>query len=295
MLWLGLLSGALLVAVTILLMKVALLQKAADEIYDGFAEKTASDTNTLITVSSCDRHMRRLAAGINEQLRLLRRERRRFQSGSLELREAIADISHDLRTPLTAICGYLDLLRREEPPEPMGRYLEMIENRTLLLRQLTEELLRYAVLASAQEDTVYDTVALGGALEESLSVHYAAFKSCGITPDISIPEKKICRSLDRNLFGRILSNILGNAMKYSDGDLSVTLRENGEMIFENTAKDLTPVTAGMLFDRFFTVETGRGGAGLGLSIAKMLTERMGGGISADYRNEKLSITLRFPG
>jgi len=75
----------------------------------------------------------------------------------------------------------------------------------------------------------------------------------------------------------------------------VTLRENGEMIFENTAKDLTPVTAGMLFDRFFTVETGRGGAGLGLSIAKMLTERMGGGISADYRNEKLSITLRFPG
>lgn len=295
MLWLGLLSGVLALTVTILLVKIFLLRKAADEIREGFAEKLSADTNTLITVESGDRRMRALAADINDELRLLRRERQRFQSGNLELRQAIMDISHDLRTPLTAICGYLDLMKREELPEPLSRYTEMIENRTQLLRQLTEELLRYTVLAFAEEDIVYEDVALDSALEEGLSAHYAVLTAGGITPEIRMPEKKISRRLDRNLLGRILSNILGNAVKYSDGDLSVVLRENGEMEFSNAAKDLTPVTAGRLFDRFFSVETGRGGAGLGLSIAKMLTERMGGSIAADYREGRLFITLRFPG
>lgn len=293
MLWLGLLSGVLALAVALLLIKIYLLRKAAKEIGGGFAEKLTSDSNTLISLSSGDRRMRSLAVQVNEQLRLLRRERRRYQSGNLELREAIANISHDLRTPLTAICGYLDLMRREELPEPAARYLEMIENRTRLLRQLTEELLRYAVLASNEGEAHYEEVALGAALEEGLSAHYAALKASGITPDISIPEKKLTAWLDRNLFSRILSNILGNAIKYSDGDLSVVLKDSGEMVFSNSAKDLTPVTAGKLFDRFFTVETGRGGAGLGLSIAKLLTERMGGGIEAAYRDGRLFITLRF--
>lgn len=293
MLWLGLLAAVLAVAVVALLIKIVLLRKAADEIGGGFEEKLRSDTNTLLTLSSGDRRMRRLAAQVNAQLRLLRRERRKYQSGNRELREAIANISHDLRTPLTAICGYLDLMRREELPEPLSRYVQMIENRTQLLRQLTGELLRYAVLAGDEEETVYEDVALGGALEEALSAHYAALKSSGITPEVSIPEQKILRRMDRNLFSRILSNILGNAVKYSDGDLSVALRESGEMVFSNSAKDLTPVTAGRLFDRFFTVETGRGGVGLGLSIAKLLTERMGGSIAAAYHEGKLFITLRF--
>lgn len=292
MLVLGIVCGALLIIVVLLLIRIFLLRKAAREIGEGLERQLSSDTNALITVSGGGRRMRKLAADLNRQLRLLRRERRRYQSGNRELREVIANISHDLRTPLTAICGYLDLMRREELPEPLRRYTEMIENRTQLLRQLTEELLRYAVLASAEE-AEYEAVALGAALEESLSAHYAAFKSSGITPNITIPETKLTARLDRNLFSRILSNILGNALKYSDGDLSVVLRENGEMVFGNNAKDLDPVTAGRLFDRFFTVETGRGGAGLGLSIAKLLTERMGGSIASEYREGRLFITLRF--
>jgi signal transduction histidine kinase len=110
-------------------------QKSMDEIYTKFQERLSSDTNTLINISSRDPHLRKLAAKINIQLRLLRKERHRYQQGDLELKEAITNISHDLRTPLTAISGYLS----------------QIQNRTEVLKNLTEELFRYSVVTSIHD------------------------------------------------------------------------------------------------------------------------------------------------
>lgn len=293
MLWLGILCGALAVTAIVLLVKNHLLHKAADEITAQFAAKLEDETNTVITISGGDRHMRRLAAGINTQLKLLNRERHRFQQGDLELRNAVTNISHDLRTPLTAICGYLDLLERETLSEEAIRYIHMIENRTEALNQLTEELFRYSVIAQTVDTPAYEDVVLNSALEESISAYYAALKEHGITPEISIPETKIVRKLDTNILSRILGNIISNAIKYSDGDLTIGLCEDGEMVFSNTAKGLNSVAVGKLFDRFFTVETGRNSTGLGLSIAKLLTEQMGGEISAEYSEGRLFILLRF--
>ena len=88
--------------------------------------------------------MRHLANTINRQLRKLRTERRRFQQGDLELKNAVTNISHDLRTPLTAICGYLELLEQEEKPETVSRYIGIIKDRVDILAQLSEELFRYS-------------------------------------------------------------------------------------------------------------------------------------------------------
>ena len=96
-----------------LITKIIFIEKSIDEIHTEFQERLSSDTNTLIDISSSDPHLRKLASEINIQLRLLRKERHRYQQGDLELKEAITNISHDLRTPLTAINGYLDLLERE--------------------------------------------------------------------------------------------------------------------------------------------------------------------------------------
>ena len=76
------------------------------------------------------------------------------------------------------------------------------------------------------------------------------------------------RTLNRTAFLRVLNNILNNAVKYSDGDLNVSLSETGEIIFLNTAKNLNDVQVGKLFNRFFSVETARNSTGLGLAIAK---------------------------
>lgn len=101
------------------------------------------------------------------------------------------------------------------------------------------------------------------------------------------------RALDKNALPRIFDNILSNAAKYSDGDLTVKLLQDGTVIFENSAKELDTVQTAHLFDRFFTLNTARGGTGLGLSIAKLLTEKMNGHITAEYRKGKLSVRVLF--
>ena len=105
--FLPVLLGALLVAVCLLRFKVRLLQRCARQIGQAFQARLEADTNTLIDIPSRDPYMRRLASDINVQLRLLRSQRQRFQRGDRQLKEAVTNISHDLRTPLTSICGYL--------------------------------------------------------------------------------------------------------------------------------------------------------------------------------------------
>lgn len=277
-----------------LLVKIHLLQKAAKQIENAFADRLITDTNTLIDISCRDRYMRSLAAAINTQLRKLRTERHLFLQGDTELKNAVTNISHDLRTPLTAICGYLDLLEREEKSEAACRYIEVIKNRAEILTQLTEELFRYSVILTAENDSRKEPVAVNNVLEESIAAFYTALKERGIVPDIRIPENKIIRKLNRSDLTRVFSNLLNNAIKYSDGDLDIALYETGEIIFTNTASGLNEVQVGKLFDRFYTVEAARKSTGLGLAIARTLIEQMNGTISAVYENNRLSIRIFFP-
>ncbi len=293
MLLLEMLIGILIVVVVILCIKIHFLHRAMEEMEAGFGERIAQDTNTLITISSGDRVARRLAGQLNDQLRLLRQERRRLQSGDRELKEAVTNISHDLRTPLTAICGYLDLLKGEEKSNTAKRYLSMIENRTEAMKMLTEELFHYSVITFEEEQMEYEEVVLNRILEESISAYYGAFKKAGITPEIKMTEKKILRSLDKKTLQRILGNVISNGIKYSGGDFQIELTDYGEMNFTNTAPCLNAVQVGRLFQRFYTVAAARQSTGLGLSIAKNLTEKMGGKITAEYQNGRLCIKILF--
>ena len=294
MLWLGMICVMLLIIVVILLIRLAILHRSADEIRRGMAERLEQDTNTLISISSNDRAMRKLADSINKELRQLRQERRRFQSGNQELKEAVTNISHDLRTPLTAICGYLDMLEKEEKSEAAARYLALIENRTQALKQLTEELFRYSVISSAPPESIHlEAICLNSVLEESMAAFYAALKESGITPTIQMPECRIIRQLDHAAISRVFGNVLNNALKYSDGDLDITLSETGEIIFSNTASGLDEIQVGKLFNRFYTVEAAQNSTGLGLAISRMLVEQMEGEITALYSNNRLHVCIRF--
>ena len=292
--WLWGLIGILIIIIVLLIAKICILKKSADEIADGFADRLASDTNTLISISSRDRHMRNLAKKINIELSKLKKDRQRFQQGDLELKEAVTNISHDLRTPLTAVCGYLDLLEKEECSADAARYIRVIRNRTEALTQLTEELFRYSVFTTISDGTSTEPVILNRLLEESISAYYAILKQNHISPRISLPDTKVSRMLNRSACSRIFSNLISNAIKYSDGDLEITLRESGEIIFSNHASHLDEVQAGRLFDRFYTVETASADStGLGLSIARALTEQMGGKIDAAYKNGILYVRVIF--
>ena len=286
---------ALLAAViALLLVRLWLLRRSLDEITGQLGERLSQDTNSPIFLSTRDAHARRLAAELNLQLKELRQARQKFQQGDMELKNAITNISHDLRTPLTAIQGYLDLLEREETLSPNARrYLDSIQNRMEAMTRLTEELFRYSLAADLPELKL-EPVDLRRCLEESLVSFYAAMVQRGITPEISMPEGPVVRSLDPSAASRIFGNIISNALKYSGGDFSAALDSRGTAVFSNSAHGLDPVSAGKLFDRFYTVETGRGSTGLGLSIARLLTERLGGSIQASWAEGRLDITVAFP-
>lgn len=286
-----LLCGVLSAIVIILCVKIHMLKRSMAEIRTELAEYLNEDTNTLISVSSGDKHIRLLASELNKHLRTLRKERHRFIQGDLELKNAVTNISHDLRTPLTAICGYLDLLEQEKKSEKTEQYLNVIRNRAELLTQLTEELFRYSVIISTEGNAIREPVVINSVLEESIASFYTALSKRNITPNIHISEEKVIRMLDRSALLRVFSNLLNNAIKYSDGDLDITLSETGEIIFANTASGLNEVQVGKLFDRFYTVEAARKSTGLGLAIARTLIEQMNGTISAQYENNRLSISI----
>ena len=291
-LWFVIVFLALLVIA--MAIKIYLLKKTAKEIADAFTDRLKADTNTLIDISCNDRYMRNLANVINIQLRKLRKEWHRFQRGNMEFKDAITNISHDLRTPLTAIFGYLDLLEQEKTEDAVKRYIEIIRNRAEMLKQMTEELFRYSVILTAESNMEKESVTINSVLEESIAAFYTDLNERSITPNIQIPEEKVIRTLDRSALTRVFSNLLNNAIKYSDGDLDIILLETGKIIFTNTASGLNEVQVGKLFDRFYTVEAARKSTGLGLAIAKTLIEQMNGTISAEYENNRLSICVFLP-
>ena len=293
-LWCIVLICSLAPAALCLLAYLLVLRHSLREAAEELDEKLRTDTNTLISISSGDRAMQSLVTHINRQLQALRRERLRLHSGNAELTAAVTNISHDLRTPLTALCGYLDLLEQEPQTEAAARYLAVIRERTDAMRALTEELFRYSVLTATADELHTEPVCLNDVLEQSLAGFYGALSARGITPSVQLPEEKVIRPLDAAALRRVFDNILSNAAEYSDGDLAVVLAPDGKVTFSNRASALSRVEAARLFDRFYTVDSARGSTGLGLSIAKLLTEKLHGTISADYENETLRICIAFP-
>lgn len=292
--WLWALVGIMAMIIIALFMKIYILQKAAKEIANAFADRLMTDTNTLIDISCNGRYMRKLANAINTELRKLCIERHRFQQGDMELKNAVTNISHDLRTPLTAICGYLELLEREEKSDAVNRYIGIIKDRVDILTQLSEEFFRYSVIISTKDNITEEQVVINTVLEESIAAFYTVLTERNIVPEIHLSETKVIRMLDRSALSRVFSNLISNVLKYSDGDLKITLSGKGEIIFSNMASGLDEIQVGRLFDRFYTVEAARKSTGLGLAISKTLIEQMDGTISAKYENSRLSIYIYFP-
>lgn len=289
-----LLYSCLLTVVTLaLILKLILLKTSLNEIAGELTLILSQDTNRLLGLSSRDIGVRRLASILNDQLIALQQERHRYQDGDRELKEAVTNISHDLRTPLTAISGYLELLDREEHTPQALHCLEIIKSRVDSMKQLTEELFRYS-LALTPKDMNPEQLSLNKVLEESLLSFYEIFQKKKIAPQIVLPDTPVIRSLDKSALSRIFNNIISNAAKYSTEDFLVTLAPDGIVTFSNAAPGLSPITAARLFDRFYTVENLEYSTGLGLSIARQLTEQMGGKITARHSEGRLIITVCFP-
>lgn len=250
-----------------------------------------SDTNALLRTSSCDKTVRQTADALNRKLIALRKLQIRYMDGDKKLKDAITNVSHDLRTPLTVIYGYVEQLKNQITDEQLLKKVDMIHSRTKEMIDLTEELFRYTVIADTESEPKLERLNVNEILEESALGFYSAFAARGIEPVIDICDKPVFGVTDKQALSRIFSNIISNAIKYAKTDFSVTMTESGVITFSNTAPELNYVNVEQLLDRYYTVKNNNESTGLGLSIARMLADRCNCGISASYSDGRLSITV----
>jgi signal transduction histidine kinase len=278
----------------LLIAKIVAMRLSVKEIASDFAHRADLQSNTLIGVSSRDKQIRTLAKEINETLVKLRDAFNRYRLGDAEVKTAITNITHDLRTPLTAISGYIELIEKSDDKEEKDRYFSIIKERVGHMKKLTDELFEYSIITAGEPTEEKQEVNVNKVLENSLMNFYPALKERGIEPEVNITEEVVVRTLYPSYTERIIGNLISNALKYSDGDLEVTLDEKGLFKIANSSKELSNVDVYRLFDRFYTVESARNySTGLGLSIVRVLSQRMDLSLNAKYEEGRLVIEIGF--
>lgn len=263
------------------------------EIEDNLDIILNNDTNKLITISTNNKRLNKLATTLNTSLRKIRKLEITYKNGNKELQESITNISHDLRTPLTAIKGYIDLIKKEKSKKKIVEYLKIIENKTEDLAILTEQLYDYSKSLDLKDNFKKEKVCINDILEDTILSYYALIKKKNLTPEINITTKRIYRKIDKNMAIRILENIISNTIKYTDEDIKITLLDNGKIIIKNKSHALDNTTVNKIFNRYYTVESGSNTSGIGLSIAKQLVNINGGKITAKYSQGCLIVELEF--
>lgn len=248
-------------------------------------ERTGEKTGKIVTVSLIDNDLNRLAAAVNRSLNLQKQLRIGVRRNDLRLKDSIANLSHDLRTPLTSILGYLQLARESGCTEEKREdYLKTADGKAHELKSLINGLYELSVLDVTETPLKCEHFDLNLLLTDVLAGQYRAFQALGINLKVSLPKRSIQILGDRVACTRIIQNLLNNASRYAKESTEVTLESDNSYAFlsvANPAPNLKEEDAGHLFERFYTADRSRnsGSSGLGLYIVKTLLEKMGGKVA----------------
>lgn len=276
-----------------LILKLCLIKHSIKEIEKSFTYILKSDTNNIISLSSSDENIKSLANTLNQNIRDLRFQELQYKNGNQELKNIITNISHDIRTPLTAIIGYIDLIENEQLSGNQEKYFKIIKRKSNEINELTRQLFEFSKTMDIDLSIKKESCCINEILEESLISYYDIFREKNIIPEVLICTEKIYKMVNKISLVRIFENILSNVSKYSDGDFKVEMKKNGAIIFSNKASLLDSTTVQKVFDRYFSVENGKDSTGIGLSIAKQLVELNNGDMCAKYVDDYLIIELKF--
>ena len=281
----------------VLILKITILKGSIRQIRREFKERDELNSSAKIGISFRDADLCGLTDDLNKTLEKMRKKYNLYVQGDSEVKQTIGNASHDLRTPLTAIIGYLELAKgKMQAGEDITSYLDIIENRARYMKELTDELFEFSGIIgdNDREELQTEEIEINRVLEDSIIDYYSVLSENGIEPLVEITEEPVVRSLNRHALERIFANLLSNAVKYSQGDLKITLAGSGEITFENYAPEITEIQVQQLFDRFYTVRTGRNSTGLGLAIARNLVTQLNGTIAAKRIEKNLVIRISFP-
>lgn len=253
-------------------------------------------TDRKVNIHLYDENLERLTEEINvhidksKDILALKRQSERM------MKQSISYISHDLRTPLTSINGYIQLLGSENlSDEQKAEYLKIIKNSSLRLNILLEDFYELSLIDQNDYPLTKEHVDIKEIILEVLFSFYNEFEREGMTPNIEMPESPIDLETDPSVLRRVIENLIINTIRHSAGDININLAEGSsgvQFTIENPARGLNEADVIHMFDPFYKADQTRNGegTGLGLPITKSLMEKMGGTIRARAVGDNLRIT-----
>lgn len=298
MLWIGLFIIACIIIIFFFARLHSIkkeMKKMAQQLQDYNIEKT----NKKIDMSLFEENLENLGIEINRLMDKHTKEKQERIHFEGELKQTIANMSHDLRTPLTSILGYIqmaesgDLLERERK-----EYLTIAKKRAQRLEILLSDFFELSVIESSEYQLKTEKINLKNVTVDVLMSYYDRFNEKKIEPTISMPDEDIVIETDRSAVIRVIENLVTNAINHSDGEITVVLEENdstARLIVKNTASSLTDHDVEQLFNRFYVADKSRTekSTGLGLSIVKSFMEKMEGRIYSELKDGQFSIVCEW--
>ncbi|OZU87165.1 two-component sensor histidine kinase [Virgibacillus indicus] len=256
-------------------------------------------TNKKIDMALLNRNIEGLGTEINHLIDMHvkeKRERIRFEN---ELKQAVANMSHDLRTPLTSILGYIQMAESNDiTAKEQKEYISIAKDRAKRLETLLNDFFELSVIESADFQLKSEPINLKPLTIDMLMSFFDRFNDKNMEPIINMPERDVFIKSDESAVSRIIENLISNAITHSDGNIRITLEEidaTVRLIVQNNTHALTDNDVDHLFDRFYMADGSRSGksTGLGLSIVKSFMQKMDGNITGKLNDGQLSIICEW--
>ena len=250
-----------------------------------------------LRLSLPNKNIENLIVEINTLIDDKRKMENIYKEKDMELREAIANMSHDLRTPLTSIMGYVYLLNDDKLDKVERKeYLKIIEKRSLVLNDLITNFYGLSRIQADQYEIKLEPVNLELVLGEIIAAFYETLDYKFGEPEINIEEGLGPVLGDKQALNRIFTNLIENIIKHGEGEVKISLKKKNKYIvmeFSNKAEELEPKDVNRIFEKFFTKDRMRTGqnTGLGLAIVKLLVEKQGQKIEAKKVGNRLVINI----
>jgi len=280
----------------LLLTRLFALKKEVKKISKQLEKYNDRKTNKKIEMALFDKNMEKLGLEVNKLIDLYVAENRKRIRYENEQKQAIANISHDLRTPLTSILGYIQMAEEEDVTADERKELLSIANkRAKRLETLLKDFFELSIIESTDHHLKSEQINLRNLTIDVLISFYDRFQERNMEPTIHIPEKDVFIIADESAVTRVIENLLSNAIVHSDGNIIISLEEQGSTVklsVRNDAYSLTDEDARHMFDRFYIADRSRSGksTGLGLSIVKSFMEKMNGKLTG-HLNEGQLLTI----
>lgn len=250
-------------------------------------------------MSLIDKDIENLGVEINKLIDLYVRENRKRVYFENEQRQAVANMSHDLRTPLTSILGYIQMAEADDvTADERTELLSIANNRAKRLEVLLNDFFELSIIESTDHHLKSERINIRNLTIDVLMSSYDRFNEKNMEPIIDMPENDVFIISDESAVTRVIENLISNAISHSDGHIIISLEENDAMarlIVKNDAHSLTEKDVDRIFDRFYMADQSRSGknSGLGLSIVKGLMDKMNGTITGHLNDGQVSIVCKW--